>query len=479
MSSFFYGRDRELALLERLHQQGRTQLVVLYGKRRVGKTALCRRFLGDKPGLYYLADRTSAQDQLRLLSEQIANHFQDSFLLSRGFGTWLEVFAYLKDRARGLVLVIDEFPYLIEANPAISSVFQKGFDEHLADSGIFLLLTGSSIGMMETEVLGVRAPLYGRRTAQIQLGPLPFRIARRFFAAWTQDDAVRAFATLGGTPAYLLKFSDQRGYRDNVIAELLTPNSYLFEEPEFLLREKLREPRNYFAILRAVATGRQRLAELQNETGFDRSALSKYLHVLQSLHLVQREVPVTEHNPDKSKRGLYHIADPFLRFWFAFVFPARTFLLQEMMDWVWSQRIEPQLDRFVGPAFEELCRDHLRQQAGTHDPVVLEHLGRFWDRTTEIDVVAYDDALTQLLLGECKWSKNPVGRDVLRELQTKAAHVVHELGKTPQAIHYVLFSRSGFTDELSAISQEPDRVVRLIKLNDLSCDQGLTGRERK
>ncbi len=465
MTNFpFIGRTKELAQLERWHAEGRTHFIVLHGKRRVGKTALARRFLAGKGGIYYMADRTSANDQIKLFSELVGQHFQDEFLLSRGFGSWLEAFRYLKGRARGLVLVIDEFPYLVESDPALSSVFQKGFDEHWHDSGIFLILTGSSIGMMETEVLGVKAPLYGRRTGQIRLDMLPFASARLFYPTWGPEDALRAFGTLGGTPAYLLQFSAARSYKENVLQAMLSTNTYLFEEPDFLLREELREPRNYFAILRALALGKAKLSEIQNETGFERSTLSKYISILQSLRMVERLVPVTERQPEKSKRGHYRITDPFLRFWFAFIFPNRNYLEQELLDFVWEQRIAPRLDQFLGTTFEDVCMSYLREVGYRQHPYVLEHLGRFWDRETEVDMVAFDDARNHLLLAECKWSRNAVGIDVLDSLKSKTLAVTRELGYTPSTIRHAIFSRSGFSKELQALKGE----VTLIGLEQMT-----------
>ncbi len=198
-------------------------------------------------------------------------------------------------------------PLLIEANKAVPSLFQKGWDEELKDSRIFLILLGSSIGMMETEVLGYKSPFFGRRTGQLLIEPLDFWHTRKFFPKKTIDEAVAIYATLGGTPAYLLRFDPSTDYWANVRNNMLTTESYLFAEPEFILREELREPRNYFSILRAISMGKTKMSEIINETGFEKNVVGKYLSVLAELRIIRMEVSVTEKSYEKSKKGSYRV----------------------------------------------------------------------------------------------------------------------------------------------------------------------------
>ncbi|MFZ2958616.1 MAG: ATP-binding protein [Candidatus Ozemobacteraceae bacterium] len=445
----FINRQRELGFLRDRKKRKGPELIIIYGKRRVGKTELVKQFFKDIPHVYFLADKTSEHDQLKDFSERIALFYKDDFLASRGFGSWGECLAYLGKKGP-LVLAIDEFPYLIESNPAVPSLFQKGWDEHLAYGETILILLGSSIGMMETEVLGHKSPLFGRRTGQLLVDPLSFAEAHQFFPRLSQQEFMPVFATLGGMPAYLKKFDPRRSFWKNVREQLLQPEAYLFAEPEFILREELREPRNYFSILRAMSQGKTRVSEIINETGFDKSLVGKYLSVLLDLRIIRREIPITEKIPEKSKKGLYFLSDPFFRFWFKFVFPNKSFIEEGDSAYVLKHKLKPDFDLFVSQVFEDVCRDLVR--SGTFGKKKYSRVGRWWTKDAEIDVVAIDDESGVMLFGEAKWSTKKVGIDILEDLQRKAA-LVDWNNKTRQE-HFVLFSRSGFTDGLTSCARK-------------------------
>lgn len=440
----FVNRGKELEFLHAAHKGKGPQFIVVYGKRRVGKTELVKRFFKDLPHVYFLADKASEKDQLRSLAEKVGLQFKDDFLISRGFGSWYDFFKYIKRKGR-IVVTIDEFPFLIEANKAVPSLFQKGWDEELKDSRIFLILLGSSIGMMETEVLGYKSPLFGRRTGQLLIEPLDFWHTRKFFPKKTIDEAVAIYATLGGTPAYLLRFDPSADYWTNVRNNMLTTESYLFAEPEFILREELREPRNYFSILRAISMGKTKMSEIINETGFEKNVVGKYLSVLAELRIIRREVPVTEKSYEKSKKGIYLMDDHFFRFWFNFVFPNKSFINEGESEYVVKNKIKPGMDIFVSQAFEEICRSYVRK--GRLDGLRFNTAGRWWSKAAELDIVAMNEDDNVILFGEAKWSMKKVGTDILADLRKKAELV--EWGRKNRKEHYVLFSRKGFTEELA------------------------------
>jgi AAA+ ATPase superfamily predicted ATPase len=456
----FVNRQRELVFLNDVAKNRESQLVVIYGKRRVGKTELVKQFFKGIPHIYFLADKTSEKDQLRTLSEKVALQFGDEFLLSRGFGNWYEFFLYLKGKER-VVVAIDEFPFLIESNPAIPSIFQKGWDEDLRDSGTFLILLGSSIGMIETEVLGYKSPLFGRRTGQILVESLSFWDAKRFAPAWSNEEFMYAYATLGGTPAYLLQFDYRQDYWMNVERMILAKEAYLSAEPEFILRQELREPRNYFAILRALSMGKTRAGEIINETGFDKSIIGKYLSVLVDLKIIRREVPLTEKSPEKSKKGIYTLDDNFFRFWFTFVFPNRSFVEEAEVHYVIEKKIKPAIDLFTSRVFEEVCRSFVKR--GLFKGLRFDRVGLWWSKEAEIDILATNDDDNAILFGEVKWSSKKVGVDILADLRKKAALV--EWGARNRTEHYALFSRSGFTPEMKGIAEKEG--VSLIAVNDM------------
>jgi len=451
----FVNRDAELSFLRHAWQEDKSQLVVIYGKRRVGKTALVKEFSKDQPHIYFLADKAPDRDQLRQLSEKVGLYFQDDFLLSRGFGAWYDFFNYIKSKGK-FVMIFDEFPYLIESNPAIPSLFQKGWDEDLSQSGVFLILLGSSMGMMETEVLGHKSPLFGRRTGQILVETLPFNSAKEFFPAMSDDAFMHFYGALGGTPAYLLQFDPADDFVENIRRRILAPEAYLYREPDFILREELREPRNYFSILRAISMGKTRPAEIINETGFDKNMVGKYLSVLTDLKIIRREVPVTEWGSEKSKKGIYLLEDHFFRFWFRYVYPNRSFIEEGQIDYVLDRKIMPSIDRFISWSFEEVCRSRVRK--GLVIPGVIpgiiqcNRVGRWWSKEGEIDIVGLAEDENTVVFGEAKWSVNPVGTDILNDLEKKAKLVDWRKGNRKE--YFILFSRTGFTANLEKLAGE-------------------------
>jgi AAA+ ATPase superfamily predicted ATPase len=454
----FINRKYELEFLRRAYREDKSQFIVLYGKRRVGKTSLVKEFAGGLPHVYFLADKATEKDQLQALSERVGILYKDDFLLSRGFGTWHEFFRYIKGRGK-VIVVVDEFPFLIEANKAVPSIFQKGWDEELKDSGIFLILLGSSIGMMETEVLDYRSPLFGRRTGQMFVTPLDFWHAKEFFPSKDTSEFMYMFGMLGGTPAYLLQFDPAADFWSNIRDRMLAPEAYLFSEPEFILREELREPRNYFAILRAISMGKTRSSEIINETGFEKNIVGKYLSVLTDLKIIRREVPITEKSFEKSKKGVYAMDDNFFRFWFSFVFPNKSFIEERELDYLIENKIKPRLDIFTSRPFEDVCRSYVKK--GLLDGLKFNQVGRWWTKDSEIDIVGLNEDDNAILFGEVKWSVNEVGVDILDDLNRKADSV--EWGRGKRKNIFALFSRSGFTKELKQIAAKEGILLRSLE----------------
>jgi AAA+ ATPase superfamily predicted ATPase len=439
----FINREKEIEALRAAYKESKAQFIVIYGKRRVGKTEIIKQFFKNIPHIYFLADKAPEKEQLRLLSEKVGMLYKDEFLLSRGFGNWYDFFTYIKDKGR-LVLAIDEFPFLIEANKAVPSIFQKGWDEGLKDSGIFLIILGSSIGMMETDVLGYKSPLFGRRTGQLLIEPLSFWDSRKFFPKMSDEDFMYVYTILGGTPAYLLQFDPSADLWTNIKKKILMPDAYLFSEPEFILKEELREPRNYFSILRAISMGKTRVSEIINETGFEKNVVGKYLSVLTDLRIVKREVPVTEKAYEKSKKGIYMLADNYFRFWFKYVFPNKSFIEEGETDYVIRNKIRPELDIFVSQTYEEVCRSCVKK--GLLKGMKFNKVGRWWTKDAEIDIVGINKELNAILFAEVKWSEKPVGVNILNELKAKAEKV--QWGNSKTSRHYALFSRKGFRNDM-------------------------------
>lgn len=447
----FIDRKVELDQLARLYASDHAELYVLYGRRRVGKTELLRAFCKDKPYLFFIATLSSDAEQLATFSQQIYAVGHNDVPAGFTYPSWDAAFHALGDlpmQPRPIV-ILDEFTYLISGNKAIPSILQKVWDEKLKNTRLMLVLCGSYIGMMEREVLGYQASLYGRRTASTLLRPLDLPSSALFFPGYSPQERFLAWAILGGMPYYLHTFRDNQTVYANIRQQIVDAQTgALYNEPRLLLMEELREPRNYFSILRAIAQGRTRLNEITQTSGLgEPTAVSRYLDLLQQMHLVTRRVPATESRPEKSKKGLYQIDDHFLRFWFRYVHPYQASLDLGLADAVMAQRVRPDLEHFAALAFEEAAQAFVAGLAQSGQLAFLpERVGGWWDRTAEVDVLAVSHAEKSALVGECKWSIHPVGIHVLAELKQKALQL--SVAFDLQQVQLAIFSRVGFTAAL-------------------------------
>ena len=418
MSRLFVDRERELGALEERYASGRAEFVVIYGRRRVGKTALMLKFLEGKRGVYLLARETSEQENLKRFSQKLAERLGDDFLLKNPLRSWDAFFEYLARIRERMIIAIDEFPYLVRASPALPSVLQEYWDEKLSETKLFLIICGSSVSMMEG-LLGYRSPMYGRRTAQLRLGPLGFSSLRSFFPRYAAEDLVKVYGILGGNPAYLLEFDDELSVEENLRRRYFRTDSILYQDALFVLREELEDPRNYFAIVEAVARGKTTLGEIVNETGLDRGLVGN-LSVLRELDLVRREVPVTESY--KSRRGRYRISDFYFNFWFRFVYPNADLIESGSGDAL-VEIVAEELNEYLGLVFEEVARQFISELDRRGElPLRITKLGSWWYRGEEVDLVALDERGRKALFAEVKWgelSEREVSR-LLAELERKA-----------------------------------------------------------
>ena len=306
---------------------------------------------------------------------------------------------------------------------------------------MMLVLCGSQIGMMEQEMLGYKAPLYGRRTGQLNVTPFTFRQSLDLQPKRRWRQALETYAIVGGIPAYLRKVADSVSTEELIITHFGQEEEFLVQEPEFLLRQEVRQVRHYFSLVQAIARGHRKLGNIVNETGLDKATAGKYLRVLQDLHVVDREVPVLEPKPDRSRRGLYRLCDNLFEFWFRYIFPNRHLLgLEEEAAKLYQEKIADTLDLFVAQRAEEVARQLVKEEFSD-----LARVGRQWDRRQEVDIVGLDAAETPVLVGEVKWWRDkPVGVNVLEALEQSC----WSLGLTPDSVEKVVYSASGFTPEL-------------------------------
>lgn len=449
----FINRESELGFLTSLWKENKPQLVVIYGKRRIGKTELSIQFAKDKPHIYFLCEMTAPSIQLKKFTQSIAEYFKDEFLPQKGFGDWETAFKYLVNKKEKMILIIDEFPYLIESDEGIPSFFQKIWDLHLKNSKVYLVVLGSSISMMEKNVLSHKAPLYGRRTGQLQIKPFRFREVKKVFAGRSFEEVLSIYSIAGGIPPYFNKFRG-KNCLDVIQEEILQKGKPLYEEVEFLLREEFKEPRNYFAILEALSLGKHKLSEVMNETGFDKGLVSRYISILNSLQITKKEVPITEDIPEKSRKGIYKIDDNFFSFWFRFVFRTRSLLEENRVEEVIT-KIKETIPVLLAENYEKIAGEILMEDVlGGALPLNFQAYGRWWDNNNEIDLVGVNRRSNEILFGEVKWSNKPVGTNIFDDLKRKSQLV--QWGRPGRKEYFALFSKSGFTPDIEKLASREE-----------------------
>ena len=461
----FIGRKNELHTLNTEYNRN-SSFVVIYGRRRVGKTTLIKEFLKNKTAFYYLATEELESQSMKRLANVIARTTKNTLLQKIEFTDWLDLFQLIADYKpeEKKVLVIDEFPYLVRTNSAFPSILQNAWDEFLKDSNVMLILSGSLIGMMQKHVLSYDSPLYGRRTAQMRLTPLPFTSIYE-----TQnlpfEQAVEQFSLTGGVPKYLEFFEDGRPLEEQLKDAVFSKNGFLYEEPNFLLKSEFLTAVNYFSIIKTIADGNHKLGKIASALGQESSSLTPYLSTLSDLGFIEKRTPITEKNPEKSRKGLYFIADNFLRFWFCYVYPYKGELELDNMQIVLDEIHKDFKEKFVAFAYEDICKDIFAKLCSNNAiSFVPSRIGSYWlndyDGDTEINVMSVDHQNKQVFAGECKYHTKPVDASVYFALKEKVDNAAEIRKSFPKYnIIYGLFSKSGFTKRMLDIAKENPNIL--------------------
>lgn len=450
----FVGREAEIDLLTDCYESDTADFIVIYGRRRLGKSELVRQSITDRDdAVYYQAVESTAQNQLEQFVDTATAQFSSLQHVRRDWEALLELLG-----EEDAVVIIDEFPFLIGEDASLPSRIQRVWDMALQETGMTLVLVGSSISVMEDKVLSGSAPLYGRRTGTIDLKPLSAADTRAFFPEYDPEMAITAWSIYGGTPYYLQTIDPDAELGTNVEQTILSERGLLYSEPEFLLRTELNQPNTYFSILRALAHGRRTPNEIAGMAGVESGSLSSYLQKLRRLRLVERHIPVTA-SPTASKRGRYRIAAPLFRFWFRFVYGNQD-RLHMLGEDAYDEFVEPDLANYVSPLFERLCQQALRSLVDRR----FRTIGQWWFKEHELDVVGLTDA--GLVAGECKFTSQPVSEGVLAGLERTTSEVRWSEAPATGEPLYVLFSRSGYTDDLERAARARDD-VRLFALPEI------------
>lgn len=453
MSLTFIDRCEELSFLEKRFQKKEFEFFVIYGRRRIGKTELIKQFIKNKNAIYVVCDKSGLKRNMHRLKKKIAEHFHEPIIETNDVE---EIFSYLSKKAKNqrLIIVFDEFSYLVEKDDSVPSQFQRAIDNYLTHSDSFLILCGSSISMMEKGVLSHKSALYGRKTAHIKLDEMPFYSFSDFFPFNSFEKNILYYSILGAVPFYMQHFSDNKSTFENVKEEILSKTGHLYEEIDFLLREELREPDVYKSILTAISSGCFKVVEIAHKSGIKTQDLDKYLKVLIRLGIIKREIPVTKL---KSKKSIYSIDDNFFSFSFLFSEPFKSDLEIGQLTQI-EKKFNNDFNTFVGARFEKLIREKIIVQL----PIVqLHNIGRWWGyyrdletkarKNIEIDIVGINNETGDILFGECKWKEGVDGKKLVNQLKEKSKYVHWPDNEKKRTDHFVIIAKS-----FSKTSKEED-----------------------
>lgn len=468
----FVARERELDALERMYHKDSFQMAVIYGRRRVGKTSLIDEFAKDKPTLFFTAQQKTTQQNLELFSAA-AYAFLHMPETLPAFGTWHDAISFVAQRAASweasdpFVFVFDEFPYAATADPSLPSTLQIAIDHGFLQTNAKIVLCGSNEGFMETEVLGSKSPLFGRRTMQIRLQPFDYLDAARMLPGASSEELVAYYATFGGTPYYLAQIEPGRGYAANVHDLCFDRLGMLYEEPLMLLREELQEPALYNSTLDAIGSGATTASRIAQQAGINQNSIGRYLRILSDLGIIEKAVPLGGGTSSRDAR--WHIRDPFFAYWYRFVSRYLGSIEEGAGEIVSRYAIQGQaFDTYVGKQFEKVCLQWtMRQNAAGELPFAALEFGQWWgtDPTAheqaDIDVVATNAIEHELLVGECKWRNSFNESDAIKTLDHRST-LLRGFNRT----HLVLFSKRSVSPATQQKASERDD-LRLVSASDL------------
>ena len=462
----FIGREDELRFLAERYSSDQGELIVLYGRRRMGKTELLLEFCKDKPHLFYVCEECTDSEQLSNISKVAGETLGGNIGKSLSFEDWTSVFSFVGDVPAGnggkRLMVIDEFPFAVKNNKSMMSQLQNLWDHRLKKENIMLVLCGSSMSFIENDILGEKNPIYGRTTGIMKLEQMSFEDSWKFFPDKDATEMSEIYSILGGVPHYLSQFDPDACLRDNIVKKILTKGSTLYSEVEFLLRQELREVSTYNTIASAVALGNTKLNDLYAKTNMEKSKVATYLVNLIELKIITKEFPLDAGGGQLSgsHNGLYRISDNFFRFWYLFIFPNRTELERGRQDDIYELDVEPSLKVHASHVFEDICMEYMRGCNTRRElPFRFLRIGRWWNKTSEIDILAVDKEKKNCIVGECKYKESKVGNKEYRELLAKRSPY------REAKVFLYLFSKNGFDEDVIEMSKK-DKVT-LISLKDM------------
>lgn len=479
----FIGRETELRFLKDKYEEKKGQLIVLYGRRRVGKTETLREFCKDKPHIFFSCTQSTDGVQLARFSKQLLREDIPAKQYIAKFADWEKAFHSILDLPYGekkKLIVIDEFPYMCKGNKSIPSILQNLWDAELKDSNVMIILCGSAMSFIEKELLAEKNPLYGRATGIYKMNRMGFYDAARFFPNYSARERVLAYAVLGGIPHYLNQFNPELSVAENIKCNILKKGSVLYSEVDFLLHQELRETMIYNSIIEAVALGNTKLNDIsQKSLVEDTAKTSVYLKNLMELGIIEREFSVDIGTKEKANtnRGIYRLKDNFFRFWYSFGFANLSQLEDGDVEGVYRYLVEPALHEFASLTFEDVCKEFVRElQKKNALPFRYVKMGRWMGKTTvrdkndesrlrtaetEIDLLGISRGAKEYLVGECKFKRSPFAYSEYLDTVAKLTPL-----KDKAKFYYALFSESGFDEKIATEAQDSEN-LRLYELETI------------
>ena len=462
------GRTEEIQQLNDMYSSTKFEFMIMYGRRRIGKTTILLEFADQHRSIFFSAQEKNDALNLHDFSRIVQEFFDSDYIAA--FENWEDAFGYVGKKTANnttdnnkTVLIIDEFPFLASPNPSIKSILQHIIDHDWKNKNILLVLCGSSVSFMINDVMGYKSPLYGRCTGNMEVLPFNYYESGAFFPEYSPEDKIISYGILGGVPRYLNAFDDEQSIKDNIVTNILKNGVFLNDEPQALLRMELREPSVYNSILEAVASGKNRVSEISDRIKEDKGKCSKYILVLQTLRLLEKHVPCGEKKD--SKKGIYEITDNYYKFWYRYVFANRSYYSM-LGDYRASEEIMTDINEYMGPVFEDICRQYLTIMAGKGRlPFVPSVMGKWWGNNPvikaqdDVDILALSKDRTSAIFCECKFRNKPMPMEEYDDLLT-AASAFDVRDK-----YYFFFSKSGYTKPFMERARKDS--ARLLTIKDL------------
>lgn len=462
----FIGRKNELSVLEDTYKKSGFQMTVIYGRRRIGKSRLITEFIKGKKASYYVASKTSIEDNVLKWSSQVIADLAPNMegLSVDNLETFFRFVGNLADEEK-IIIALDEIPYVAEADESFLSRFQVAVDTMFASKNIYLIICGSAVSFMEKEILSEKSPLFGRRTNQIFLRPFNYIESAEFVPKYSAEEKAIVYGVTGGVAKYLTLFDDELSLDDNLIRNFFTTSGYLYEEPMNLLTQEFRTVNTYNTVIEVCAGGANKVTEIADKAHITTATLSYILKSLAAVGIISKITPMTE--KENNRRSVYEVTDSMYRFWYSFVPGARAAIEMNRGEVFYKNNVKNKLHFFMGKVFEDMCRYYtLSQGLDGNLNCLVTNIGSWWGPghdhiPTDIDVVGIDDANKKAVLGECKFKNEVIDKEVYEALMDRRGLI----DKHYEEVEFLLFSLSGFSKWVKE-NVQPDR-VRLITLEEM------------